>query len=80
MKKISEYRQHAKECRSLANQAFSEEHRKQLLAMAESWEVLALEREKAIAKDDTSLAVMASRRSGRNGSGTNGSGCGHTPY
>jgi hypothetical protein len=48
MKKASEYRQHAKECRALASQAFSEEHRKQLAAMADTWDNLADERAKLV--------------------------------
>jgi hypothetical protein len=55
VKKASEYRQHAKECRALAAQAVSDEHRKQLAAMADTWETLALEREKVAAKDDVPL-------------------------
>ncbi len=47
MKKASEYRHHSKECRALAVQAVSEEHRKQLLAMADTWDKLALERERS---------------------------------
>lgn len=85
MRKASEYRQHAKECRSLAGHAISEEHRKQLLAMAESWDTLASEREKTALKGDIKLAPMSSRgsgsnESGTNGSGTNGSGGGHAAY
>jgi hypothetical protein len=52
VKKASEYRHHAKECRALANQAVSDEHRKQLSAMAETWDTLAVEREKIAAQDD----------------------------
>lgn len=48
MKKASEYLQHAKECRALALQAGSEDHRKQLMAMAETWDHLAGERAKLI--------------------------------
>lgn len=51
MKKALEYRQHAKECRVLAAQAVSEEDRQQLIAMAETWEALATERENISAKD-----------------------------
>ncbi len=54
VKKASEYRQHAKECRTLAAQAVSDEHRKQLAAMADTWETLALEREKTAAKESAS--------------------------
>lgn len=46
MKKASEYRVHALECRSLASQANSDEHRKQLLAMADTWETLADDRDR----------------------------------
>ena len=52
MKKASEYRQHAKECRALAVQAVSDEHRKQLAAMANTWDRLAVERENIATKED----------------------------
>jgi hypothetical protein len=41
MKKASDYRQHALECRTLATQTKIEEHRQMLLNMAETWEMLA---------------------------------------
>lgn len=44
MKKASEYRQHAKECRDLAAQMGSVEQRDQLLGMADHWEKLAADR------------------------------------
>lgn len=44
MKKASEYRQHAEECRALAQQMQSGEQRDQLLTMADTWENLAAER------------------------------------
>ncbi len=44
MKKASEYRQHAEECRQLANRMDSGEHRDQLLVMAANWDALAEER------------------------------------
>lgn len=43
MKKASEYRTHAEECRSLAR-GVTGEQRNQLLEMAETWERLAEER------------------------------------
>jgi hypothetical protein len=46
VEKASEYQAHAKECRGLAAQVISDEHRKQLLAMAETWESFAAERAK----------------------------------
>ena len=44
MKKASEYRQHASECRALAVSMDSEEQREQLIQMAEHWEKLARDR------------------------------------
>ena len=44
VKKASEYRQHAEECRSLARTRKEGEHRTQLLQMAAIWEKLAEER------------------------------------
>jgi hypothetical protein len=44
MKKASEYRQHAQECRNLARHMPDGEQRKQLLEMAATWENLARER------------------------------------
>ena len=44
MKKISEYRQRANECRGLATNMPSHEQRDQLFAMAETWDRLADER------------------------------------
>ena len=44
MKKASEYRQHAEECRGLAKGMAQGEHRDQLLEMAATWEKLAAER------------------------------------
>jgi hypothetical protein len=46
MKKKIEYAKHAKECRAMAARTNLEEHRKQLLTMAETWEALAAERER----------------------------------
>jgi hypothetical protein len=44
MKKASEYRQHAAECRAIAAQMDSPEQRQQILEMAEHWEKLATDR------------------------------------
>ena len=44
MRKVSEYRQHAKECRGLANQSRLPEHRQMLLNIAATWELLANDR------------------------------------
>jgi hypothetical protein len=48
MKKASEYRQHAEECRVLANKMEQGEHRDQLLAMAATWDKLAAERSELV--------------------------------
>jgi hypothetical protein len=50
MKKASEYRQHAQECRELAAKMASGEQREQLLRMAAHWEKLADDRSALIAK------------------------------
>ena len=46
MKKASEYRRHAEECRQLARSADSDEHRQLLINMAATWDSLADERER----------------------------------
>lgn len=48
MKKVSEYREHARECRSIAAKMPNNEHRDQLLAMADTWDQLASERERKL--------------------------------
>ena len=44
MKKASEYRRHAEECRSLAKRLLAGEQRDQMLNMAGMWEKLAADR------------------------------------
>jgi hypothetical protein len=46
MRKIHDYRKHAEECRELARKAGPGEHRDQLMNMAQTWEALAVERER----------------------------------
>jgi hypothetical protein len=48
MKKASEYRQHAEECRVLARRMAPGEHRDQLLEMAATWDNLATERSELV--------------------------------
>lgn len=48
MKKASEYRQHADECRTLASRMDVGEHRDQLLEMAATWDRLAEERSEMV--------------------------------
>lgn len=50
MKKASEYRAHARECRELAAQMDSPSQRDQMLAMAAHWEQLARDRTEFIRK------------------------------
>ena len=50
MKKISDYKRHAEECRQLATAAALPEHRTQLVRMAETWEMLAEQREREAAR------------------------------
>ena len=51
MKKASEYMEHARECRQLAQSAASPAHRDMLLNMAATWESLAKDREERIARE-----------------------------
>ena len=53
MKKASEYREHAKECRDMAAKARSQEDRETLLHMANTWEELATAREKQNSRKGT---------------------------
>ena len=48
MKKASEYRRHADECRALAKGMAPGEHRDQLWEMAATWERLAVERSELV--------------------------------
>lgn len=48
MKKASEYRQHAEECRVLAKSMPTGNDREQLLEMAKTWDTLATERSKLV--------------------------------
>jgi hypothetical protein len=58
MKKASEYREHAEECRRLAT-TMDGEQRDQLLQMAENWDLLAGERARFVAKENDSFAPDA---------------------
>jgi hypothetical protein len=48
MRKVSDYRKHAEECRKLMRGAKTPEHREMLHQMAETWESLAESREKQL--------------------------------
>jgi hypothetical protein len=60
MKKASEYRLHAEECRTLARGMNAGEQRDQLLDMANTWEQLATERALLIARHPE-LAIAGER-------------------
>jgi hypothetical protein len=49
VEKVEDYLKHAKECRALAKQMESGAQRDQLIKMAETWEVLARERNRTLA-------------------------------
>jgi hypothetical protein len=51
LKTVAEYREHARECRGLADSVNRAEHKAALISMAETWEGLAEEREKRLARE-----------------------------
>jgi hypothetical protein len=50
MKKVEDYRQHAVECRKMANRIRRPEDKDMLMKMAATWESLAVNRETQIAR------------------------------
>ena len=56
MRKASEYREHAAECREMASRVKAPQ-RDQLLTMAETWESLADDRDKQIARQERIKAL-----------------------
>jgi len=50
MIKVSQFRQHAEECRALARRTIDVEHREMLIRMAASWDDLADRRERELQK------------------------------
>jgi hypothetical protein len=61
MKKASEYKARADECRVLAARTSNPEHKAMLTKMAETWESLARERIERIARNER-IAAIASRQ------------------
>ena len=51
MKQAAEYREHAGDCRKLAQTARTEMERAQLLQMAAAWERMATDREQQLTRD-----------------------------
>jgi hypothetical protein len=60
MKKVEHYRQHANECRSMANRSHSAEGKAMLINMAATWHSLAIDRESHIARQKR-LAALEGR-------------------
>lgn len=58
MRKVSEYEEHATECRAMAAKTSNPIHRKQLEDMANTWAMLAHERLKQLAKQDRDAAPL----------------------
>ena len=58
MRKVSEYEQHAHECRRMAANMRDAGHRKQLEDMAEAWEMLARERQRQLMKQANGNAFL----------------------
>ena len=59
MRKVSEYEAHAAECRRLADQMSNPEHKKQLIQMAETWEMLAIARVKQLSQKKSRPCLAA---------------------
>jgi hypothetical protein len=64
MKKVEGYRQHANECRSMANRSRPPEERAMLLNMATTWDSLAVDREAHIERQRR-LAALESGADGQ---------------
>lgn len=65
MRKIEDYRQHAEECRAMIAIARTDEHRKMLGNMVETWETLAREREVQLARQARIEALKVPRPAAR---------------
>ena len=59
LQKVSEYEQHAEECRKMALTMKEPMHKKQLEEMAEAWAMLAKERTKQIEKGAEAAVISA---------------------
>ena len=55
VRKVSEYEQHADECRRMAVKASDPVHKEQLTSMADAWAMLAEERRKQLTKRQNGL-------------------------
>jgi hypothetical protein len=59
LRKVSEYEQHAEECRKMASRMKDPVHRKQVEDMAQAWAMLARERERQLLKLATQAEAPA---------------------
>jgi hypothetical protein len=50
LKKVSEFRKHADECRQMMSSTAADEHRRMLETMAKTWDDLAEDRERLLAQ------------------------------
>jgi hypothetical protein len=57
MRKITDYRNHAEECRAMAAKAANDEQRDTLLDMDRTWDMLAGERERALEQKERIQAL-----------------------
>src|SRR5512146_3093406 len=62
VKKASEYRSHADECRAMARKVATADQRAQLMTMAETWDELAAEREQRLQLRESSAGAAAKAR------------------
>jgi hypothetical protein len=62
MRKVSEYKQHAAECRKMAAKMRDQSQKKQLEEMAEAWTMLAPERARQLAKQNKKLRAHKTLR------------------
>jgi hypothetical protein len=58
MRKVSEYEEHAQECRRMAGKMQDAAHKKQLEDMAQAWEMLARERHHQLMKQMNGNAFL----------------------
>ena len=56
LRKVSEYEQHAKECRTMAAAMRKPEHKQALEEMAKAWETLARERRAQLNKQQSTVS------------------------
>jgi hypothetical protein len=64
MRKLSEYQDHATECRQMATKMRDPVHRKQLEDMAEAWAMLARERKKKLLKETNGQQIWPTNPAG----------------